>query len=238
VNTNPLTEIRPGVSQRDQDLPLIDRISAGDAEAFEELVHLHWQRVFRIAMGIIGNHEDAEEATQQTFLRVHQHLPGFQRSAKFTTWLTRIAINEALQIIRRRRPTVSMDDPQIAGEESMPKQLRDWHDDPAEICDKNQLREIVERAIQSLPVIYRETFVLRDVQGLTSEEAAEALGVGVSALKTRLLRARLLMREALAVYLQRKPTLKSRAAQMRWKLQDALMAGVRGASVSREDGPK
>jgi len=222
----------------DEDLVLLDRILGGDADAFEELVHRHQQRVYRIAMGIIGNHEDAEEAMQQTFLKVHQHLGGFQRSAKFATWMTRIAINEALQIRRRRRPTVSLDDLQVSDEGVMPRELRDWHDDPAKIYDKQQIREIVERAIQSLPTIYREAFVVRDVQGLTSEEAAAALGIGVSTVKTRLLRARLMMREALAVYLQRRPTLKSRAAQVSWKLQDAFRARMRSVIAGKEGSSK
>lgn len=152
--------------------------------------------------------------------------------------MTRIAINEALQIRRRRRPTVSLDDLQASGEGVMPKELRDWHDDPGKVYDKQQIREIVERAIQSLPTIYREAFVVRDVQGLTSEEAAAALGIGVSALKTRLLRARLMMREALAVYLQREPSLKSRAAQVRWKLQDVFLARMRRVIEGREGSSK
>jgi RNA polymerase sigma-70 factor (ECF subfamily) len=222
----------------DEDLVLLDRILTGDARAFEELVHRHEHRVYRVAMGIIGNHEDAEEAMQQTFLKVHQHLGGFQRTSKFVTWMTRIAINEALQIRRRRRPTVSLDDLQVSDEGVMPRELRDWHDDPAKIYDKRQIREIVERAIQSLPTIYREAFVLRDVQGLTSEEAASALGIGVSSLKTRLLRARLMMREWLAIYLQRKPTFKSRAAQVRWKLQDVFLARMRRVIGDREGSSK
>lgn len=235
-----LAETRPSGNEPtvDQDLPLLDRILAGDAGAFEELVHRHQQRVYRLAMAILGNHEDAEEAMQQTFLRVHQHLGGFQRSSKFTTWVTRIAVNEALQIRRRRRPAVSLDDPQITEEVLMPKQLRDWHDDPERIYDKQQIREIVERAIQSLPAIYRETFVLRDVQGLTTEESATALGIAVPALKTRLLRARLMMREALACYLQKKPTLKSRVAQVRWKLQDVLLGRMRRDAEGREASSK
>ena len=222
----------------DEDLVLLDRILTGDARAFEELVHRHEQRIYRVAMGIIGNHEDAQEAIQQTFLKVYQHLGGFQRSSKFTTWMTRIAINEALQIRRRRRPTVSLDDPQVSDEGVMPRELRDWHDDPGKIYDKQQIREIVERAIQSLPTIYREAFVLRDVQGLTSEEAAAALGIRVSALKTRLLRARLMMREELALYLQREPTLKSRAALVRWKLQDAFIGGMRRVIAGRKGSSK
>jgi len=235
-----VTEMKPSGSHPvvDEDLVLLDRILTGDAKAFEELVHRHEQRVYRVALGIIGNHEDAEEAMQQTFLKVHQHLGGFQRSARFATWMTRIAINEALQIRRRRRPTVSLDDLQVSDEGVMPRELRDWHDDPGKIYDKQQIREIVERAIQSLPTIYREAFVVRDVQGLTSQEAAAALGIGVSTLKTRLLRARLMMREALAFYLQRKPTLKSRAAQVRWKLQDVLLDRMRRVIAGKEESSK
>ena len=238
--SKPLPETRPSGSRAvaDEDLVMLDRILTGDAKAFEELVHRHEQRVYRVAMSVIGNHEDAEEAMQQTFLKVHQHLGGFQRSSKFATWMTRIAINEALQIRRRRRPTVSLDDLQVSDEGVMPKELRDWHDDPGKVYDKQQIREIVERAIQSLPTVYREAFVVRDVQGLTSEEAAGALGIGVSALKTRLLRARLMMREALAVYLQREPSLKSRAAQVRWNLQDFFLARMRRVIAGKEEGSK
>lgn len=210
----------------------------GDGKAFEELVHRHEHRAYRVAMGITANHEDAEEAMQQTFLKVHQHVAEFNRASKFSTWMTRIAINEALQIRRRRRPSVSLDELQDAHEGQMPRELRDWHDDPARIYDKKQIREIVEAAIQSLPAIYREAFVLRDVEGLTSEESAAALSIGVSALKTRLLRARLMMREALAEYLQRTPSLRSRAAQVRWRLQDALLAGMRRALKGGKDNSK
>jgi RNA polymerase sigma-70 factor (ECF subfamily) len=219
----------------DEDVPLLNRILNGDSKAFEDLLHRHEQRVYRVARGILHNHEDAEEALQQTFLRAYQHLASFQRSSRFRTWVTRIAINEALQIRRRRRPTVSLDDLQVSEDGVMPRELRDWHDDPAKIYDKQQIREIVESAIQSLPTIYREAFVLRDVEGLTTEESAAALGVGMSTVKARLHGARLRMREALAVYLQRTPTLKSRATQVRWKLQDVFLAGMRRAFKGRED---
>ncbi len=214
----------------DDDLPLLDRVLAGDAQAFEELVQRHEQRVYRVAMAITGNQEDTEEAMQDTFLNAYRHLGEFQRASKFSTWLTRIAVNEALQKRRRQRITESLDDPRLTDEGVMPKQLEDWHDDPEEIYSKQQIREIVERAIQSLAPIYREAFVLRDVQGLTTEEAAEALGVAIPAFKSRLLRARLMMREALAGHFQRPLTLKSRMFQARWKIQDALAAGFRQPS--------
>jgi DNA-directed RNA polymerase specialized sigma24 family protein len=133
---------------------------------------------------------------------------------------------------------VSLDDPLNVEQGVVPRELRDWHDDPGKIYDKQQLREIVETAIQSLPAIYREAFVLRDVEGLTSQEAAAALRIGLSAVKTRLLRARLLMREALAIRLQTDPSLLSRATQVRWKLQDVLLAAMRRAFKRREGRAK
>lgn len=214
----------------DDDLLLLDRILAGDAPAFEELVEKHEQRVYRIAMAITGNHQDAEEATQDTFLKVHQHLGNFQRTSKFTTWLTRIAVNEALQIRRRQRVTESLDDLTATDEGIVPKQLQDWHDDPEKMYTKQQMREIVEQAIQSMAPQYREAFVLRDVQGLTTEEAAEALGISRPALKSRLMRARLMMRETLAIHFQRPPSLKEKMIQARVKLLDVLAAPFRQPS--------
>lgn len=208
----------------DEDLPLVDRILAGDAQTFEELVRRHERRVYRVAMAITGNQEDAEEAMQETFLKVYQHLGEFHRTSRFSTWLTRIAINEALQIRRRRHPTESLDEPVMTDEEMMPKQLEDWHEDPEKKYAKEEIRQIVEEAIQSLPPIYREAFVLRDVQGLTTEEAAEALGVAIPALKSRLLRARLMMREALAARFQRPPTLKTRIMRAQSMIRETLAA--------------
>jgi RNA polymerase sigma-70 factor, ECF subfamily len=218
----------------DDDLPLLDRVLAGGARAFEELVQRHKQRIYRVAMAITANHEDAEEAMQQTFLKVYRHLAGFERASKFTTWLTRIAMNEALQKIRRQRKMESIDD-LTAKEGIMPKQLQDWHDNPEKAYSKEQMREIVESAIQALPTTYREAFVMRDVEGLTTDEAAEVLQISVPALKTRLLRARLMMREALAKHYQRPATLKSKMFQARWRIQDSLMAPFRCSTCKTEE---
>ncbi len=216
----------------DDDLPLVDRVLAGDAQAFEELVRRHERRVYRTTFAITGSQEEAEDAMQETFLKVYQHLGDFQRASRFSTWLTRIAINEALQKRRRRRPTESLDEPIMTDEGVMPKQLEDWHD-PERIYAKEEIRKIVEQAIQSLPPIYREAFVLRDVEGLTTEEAAEVVGVAIPAFKSRLLRARLMMREALAARFQRPPTLKSRIMHARWKIQDVLATRLRPPSSQK-----
>jgi RNA polymerase sigma-70 factor (ECF subfamily) len=208
----------------DNDLPLLDRILSGDAQAFEELVHRYEKRVYRITIAIVGNHEDAEEAMQSTFLKIHQNLSRFQRASKFSTWLTRIAINEGLQKRRRQRVMESLDDSTVTDDGMMPKQLEDWHDNPEKLYSREQTREIVESAIQSLKPTYREVFVLRAVQGLTTQEPAEELGTAVANVKSRLLRARLHMRAQLTRHYRRPPTLKSKLFQARWKIQDALMA--------------
>jgi len=232
VGQTKLSECQPSA---DVDLPMLDRVLAGDAQAFEELVHLYEERVFRITMAVTGNHEDAEEAMQSAFLKVYRNLSGFHRTAKFSTWLTRIAINEGLQTRRRQKRMESIDEVTSGEEMVLPKQLQDWHDNPEKLYSKEQMREIVETAIQSLTPMYREIFVLRDVQGLTTLEAAEALGIAVATAKSRLLRARLIMREQLTRHFQRPPTLKSRLFQARWKILDALMAPLqRTAKKERE----
>jgi len=182
----------------DDDLPIVDRVLAGDTQAFEELVRRHERRIYRTAFAITGNPEDAEDAMQDTFLKVYQHLGEFQRASRFTTWLTRIAVNEGLQRLRRRRKTESLDDPVMSEEDIMPRQVEDWRDNPEKAYATQEIRQFVEEAIRSLPPAYRVVFVLRDVEELSTEEAAEALGLTISALKSRLLRARLMVREALA----------------------------------------
>ena len=171
----------------DDDLPLLDRVLEGDTRAFDQLVERHESRVYRVAMAITGNHQDAEEAMQDAFLKAHRHLREFQRASKFSTWLTRIAVNEALQICRRRRTTESLDDPTWTDEGRCRNRSRDWHDDPEKIYSKQQIQDIVARAIQSLPPLFRKALVLRDIESLSAEEAADALGIGVPALKSRAL---------------------------------------------------
>lgn len=218
----------------DDDLPLLDRLLTGDMQAFEELVRHHKLRVYRTTFAITGNAEDAEEAMQDAFMKAYQHLGEFQRASKFSTWLTRIAVNEGLQKVRRRKLTISLDDEATYEHAIMPKQLEDWRDNPEKLFTKEQTREIVESAIQSLPTIYREVFVLRDVQGLSTEEAGEALGVSIANVKSRLLRARLAMREFLAAHFQRRPTFKSKLMKVRWKIQDVLAISMRRTSEKKE----
>ena len=194
----------------EDDLALVGRAVCGDRGAFESLVRRHERRVFRVGLAMLGNAEDAEETMQDTFVKAYRHLGQFRRESKFTTWLTRIAINEALQKRQGRRDFVSLDDSRGVDELFMPRRTESWRADPEKLYGKQELRQIVEAVIRELPAIYREAFVLRDIEEMTAEEAAEVIGITVGALKSRLLRARLMVREALAASLEEPPTLSKR----------------------------
>jgi len=209
----------------DDDSPLLNRALAGDSEAFEDLVRRHECRVFRTALALTGNPEDAEEVLQDTFLSVYQHLNEFRRDSRFTTWLTRIAINAALQKMRRRHESVSLDDPAVADVEFMPQRFENWHDNPERLYAAEEIRRMVEEAMLSLPPAYRVVFVLRDVAEMDTVEAAEVLGLTIAALKSRLLRSRLIMREALAARFAGRPGLKSRLLHAGTRIREAVAAG-------------
>jgi RNA polymerase sigma-70 factor (ECF subfamily) len=216
--------------QPEDDLVLVDRVVSGDRRAFEALVRVHERRIFRVTLAILGNAEDAEEAMQDAFVKAFRHIDQFRRESRFTTWLTRIAVNEALQKRQARKNTVSLDEVAEAEVQVLPHRSQRWHEDPEKLYGKQEVRTMVEDAIQSLPPIYRETFVLRDVEGLRAEEAAEILGLTLPAIKSRLLRARLLMREALAARLEETPPFSKRvlitASRMRDMVAIKLMKAV------------
>ena len=221
TEAKPLRHRVPG----DDDLPLVDRALAGDTQAFEDLVRRHECRVFRTTVALTGNAEDAEEALQDTFLNVYRHLGEFRRDSRFTNWLTRIAINAALQKIRRRHESVSLDDPDVTEGEVVPQHLESWHENPEQLYAAEEIRRIIEEAILSLAPPYRVVFVLRDVAEMDTVEVAEVLGLTIAAVKSRLLRARLMMREALSERFARRPGLKSHLVRAGWM--------VRGMVASR-----
>lgn len=200
----------PGTRDSDDDLSLIERVLRGDRRAFEPLVRRHERRVFRVALAVLGNVEDAEDAMQEAFINAYRHLDQFRRESRFTTWLTRIAINAAIQKRESRKESVSLDESRTVTESSAepfsPRRFETWRADPEKLYGKQELRQMIEAAIQSLPRIYREAFVLRDIEEMRAEEAAEAIGISIGALKSRLLRARLMLRETLAGSLEQPPT--------------------------------
>jgi RNA polymerase sigma-70 factor, ECF subfamily len=198
---NPIKqEVEPAV---DADAQIVGRVQAGDTEAYSELVKRHEKRVYRTLMGITGSREDAEDATQNAFLKAYLHLKDFQGASRFSTWLLRIAINEGLERLRRRKQTVSLDDDREEEEGFKPREFRDWRENPEQLYTKSELRELVEKEVMKLPMKYRVVVMLRDLEEQTTEETATALNLEISNVKTRLLRGRLMLREALAPYFMR-----------------------------------
>jgi RNA polymerase sigma-70 factor, ECF subfamily len=188
------------------ELALVEAAKKGDIAAFEELVKRYDRNVFRIAQHITQNREDAEDVVQDAFLKAYGNLSQFQGQSKFYTWLVRIAVNEALMKLRRRRPerTVSLDQDVETDEDTIPREVADWSPNPEQQYNQAELRELLQRTIQGLPAGFRTVFVLRDVEGLSTEETAEALGLSIPAVKSRLLRARLQLRERLNKYFKRR----------------------------------
>lgn len=195
--------IQPKVGEPlSEELTLVQAAKGGDVAAFEELVRRYDRNVFRIAQHITQNREDAEDVVQDAFLKAYQNLEQFQGNSKFYTWLVRIAVNEALMRLRKRRNdrTVSLDEDVETDEGSMPREVADWSPNPEQIYGTSELGDILKKTIQGLPPGFRTVFVLRDIEGLSTEETAEMLGLSVPAVKSRLLRARLQLRERLAKY--------------------------------------
>jgi RNA polymerase sigma-70 factor, ECF subfamily len=190
------------------ELKLVRAAKAGDIGAFEQLVHRYDRNVFRIAQHITQNREDAEDVVQDAFLKAYENLKSFQEQSKFYTWLVRIAVNEALMRLRRRRPErmVSLDEEVKTDEDSMPREVADWSPNPEQLYTQSELRDILTKTIQGLPSSFRTVFVLRDVEGLSTEETAEALDLSIPAVKSRLLRARLQLRERLNKYFRKRKT--------------------------------
>ena len=188
------------------ELSLVQAAKKGDVDAFGELVKRYDRNVFRIALHITQNREDAEDVVQDAFLKAYGNLEQFQGQSKFYTWLVRIAVNEALMKLRRRRPErmVSLDQEVQTEEDSMPREVADWSPNPEQLYNQAELRDILGKTIQGLPPSFRTVFVLRDVEGLSTEETAQALDLSIPAVKSRLLRARLQLRERLNRYFKKR----------------------------------
>jgi RNA polymerase sigma-70 factor, ECF subfamily len=219
----------------DDDLVLVDRSLAGDRQAFEALVRKHERRIFRVAVAVLGNTEDAEEAMQDTFVKAYRHLSQFRKDSRFTTWLTRIAINEALQKRASRKDHLSLDDTTAMMHPGyVPRELGRWQEDPEKSYGKEETRLVVEAAVRSLPTIYREALILRDIEGMSAEEAAAALAVSIPALKSRLLRARLMLRDGLAAKFRKPATVSSAIVDTGYRIRDAIMMRMMRMTRNRQ----
>jgi len=196
------------------DVALVERAKQGDTAAFEQLVRQYERQIFRVAQHITQNREDAEDITQDAFFKAYEKLDQFQGNSKFSTWLVRIAVNESLMRLRKRKTsrTVSMDEDVQTEDGSIPRDFAEWRPNPEQLYGQGELGEILRKTIQGLPPGFRTVFTLRDVENLSTEETAEALGLSVPAVKSRLLRARLQLRThrgcvALQIRIRRSPLL-------------------------------
>ena len=186
-----------GIHAPDPDAELVKQVQGGSVDVFEELVRRHSGRVFGTVAGIVGNDDDARDATQEVFLKAFENIARFEGRAKFSTWLISIAINTGTEMLRHRKltePLGTVDD----DEDFRPRQVQRWTDDPEQIFTAAQRNALVRDGILRLPEKYRVALILRDISQLSSEEAAAALEIGVPALKARVLRGRLMLRERLA----------------------------------------
>jgi RNA polymerase sigma-70 factor (ECF subfamily) len=197
---------RIGQSDGFDEAALVAQAQTGGEEAFTELVNRYEGNIYRLARHITQNPEDAEDVLQETFLKAYEHLRDFQGNSKFYTWLVRIAVNQALMKLRKRKTdaSVSLDDPYDTGEENLVREIAVWEPNPEQTYSQEEMRAILEKAVESLPPTFRAVFALRDIEELSTEETAAVLNLSIPAVKSRLLRARLRLREKLTRYFKRK----------------------------------
>jgi RNA polymerase sigma-70 factor, ECF subfamily len=191
---------------------MIASILAGDTQLYHQLIRPHERSVYMMALSYMKNEADAEDVAQEAFLKAFHHLATFRAEAKFSTWLIGIALNEARSRLRREATLrmESIDDTSDEAGHTSPAILRDWHEVPSEALERKEVRQMLQQAITNLPTIYREVFVLRDVEELNNVETAAALSITVGNVKVRLHRARLMLQKQLA------PVLRNINPKRRW----------------------
>jgi len=180
----------------------LEALKTGDRAEFARLVDAYSSPIYRLGLRMLGNAQDAEDVLQNTFLNALTHLSTFEGRSSLSTWLFRIAANEALMLIRKKKPEINLEDalPDDEAEDLKPTQFVDWSALPEDILLSGEGKKILDHAIQNLPESMRIVFLLRDMEGLSIKETADALNLTKTNIKTRLLRARLFLREQLSTY--------------------------------------
>jgi RNA polymerase sigma-70 factor (ECF subfamily) len=184
------------------DLDLVQASKNGNVAAFDQLVKRYDGKLFRIAQSVTHNREDSQDVVQETFLKAYQHLADFRGDSQFSTWLIRITLNQSLMKLRRLRRTkeVVLDEDFGTDEDVLPRGVIDWAPNPEQLYGVSELRKLLIKTIEELRPILRAVFVLQDLEGLSTDQTAEALNLSQSAVKSRLWRARLQLRERLNQY--------------------------------------
>jgi len=191
---------------------MIASILAGESHLFHELIRPYERSVYMMALSFLKSEADAEDAAQEAFLKAYRNLSSFRGEAKFGTWVISITLNEARSRLRRMKavPMESLDEPPDEEGHVSPALLRDWREIPSESLERREMRHVLQEAIAALPAIYREIFLLRDVEELSIAEAAEVLQITPASVKVRLHRARMMLQKSLA------PQLKQMNSKRRW----------------------
>jgi RNA polymerase sigma-70 factor, ECF subfamily len=184
---------------------IITSILAGNSHDFHDLIRPHERSVYIMALSLLHNEADAEDAAQEAFLKAFRNLANFRGESKFSTWLISITLNEARSRLRSKKTMKmeSLDDPAEGQGHVSPALLRDWREIPSEALERQEFRLLLQQAITDLPLIYREIFLLRDVEELSVDESAEVLGITVASVKVRLHRARIMLQKKLVPQLKR-----------------------------------
>ncbi len=179
----------------------VEALRAGDRDEFARFVDMYSSPIYRLGLRMLGREQDAEDVLQNTFIKVLQYISGFEERSSLSTWVYRIAANEALMMLRRMRPEVNLDDQGNQDDDDFaPAQFVDWGALPEDKLLTGEAKKVLDRAIQKLPATLRVVFILRDIEGLSIKETSDALNLTETNVKTRLLRARLNLREKLSVY--------------------------------------
>ena len=194
-----------GISNSTDEAQIIASILAGDTHLFHDLIRPHERSVYAMALSLLHNEADAEDAAQEAFLKAFHNLAHFRGESKFSTWLISITLNEARSRLRSKKTMKmeSLDEPPEGRGTVTPALLRDWREIPSEALERHEIRAMLQQAITDLPLIYREVFLLRDVEELSVNQSAEALGISIASVKVRLHRARLMLQKKLVPQLQR-----------------------------------
>ena len=184
---------------------IIASILAGNTHEFHALIRPHERSVYVMALSLLHNEADAEDAAQEAFLKAFRNLANFRGDSKFSTWLISITLNEARSRLRSKKIArlESLDTPPEGEGHVTPALLRDWREIPSEALERKEVRSLLQEAITDLPTIYREVFLLRDVEELSVSESAEALGITIASVKVRLHRARIMLQKKLVPQLKR-----------------------------------
>jgi len=201
-----------GISDTTDEAQIIASILAGNTHLFHDLIRPHERSVYAMALSLLHNEADAEDVAQEAFLKAFRNLRNFRGESKFSTWLISITLNEARGRLRSKKniKLESLDEPREGVGTVTPALLRDWREIPSEALERKEIRQMLQQAITDLPLIYREVFLLRDVEDLSVNQSAEALGISVASVKVRLHRARMMLQKKLV------PQLKKANPKRRW----------------------